>query len=389
MVSVVGKGLAVLFGVSLIGLALSGMLAIPSDTPASGIARLLVPLLAVLTVGLFVLRRRKAAAEGAGLLKPGSAAKLGKSQHSAMTRGVIEVLMNAKAAPDGKKSAEYLVGQEISRLTADWKAARKGQPLSPAETRSLYQLAQYALGPVSDDQREQFLKDVADPAPFFALRKKVVEIQAGKQAAHSDHAEWLATVGSTDMSHLLKDGWIAFLRSLDAPDPVLWHRVATDFHDIEACGRLEAAFWILQQPECDRATASDFIRGFVANELLETAARAGNTQRLDAFQEVIARYNSGVHTRFGIAPDADGIDPVAEKIEGPFDDVAVAGMMDRIVRETGIRPLAKPVGLLGRGDKPDAQAPATTRSPYDFWDDAGLHLRYPGPDWRQAKVSDR
>lgn len=373
-----GKGLSVLFGVSLIALALAVLLAIPSDTPASGIARLLVPVLAIVTVALFVLHRRATAAVGAGLLRPGSAAGLGKAEHTAMALAVVNALMDAKAAPGGKQSAEYIVGQEISRLTAEWKAARKTGPMSPAETRSLYQLAQYALAPVSEDERQVFLKDVVDPTLFVALRQKVVQIQTGKQVARRDFEAWKAAVGNTDMTHLLKDGWIAFLRSLDAPDPVLWHGVATDFHGIEARGRLEAAFWILQQPECDRATASDFIRGFVANELLETAARTADTHRLAEFQDVIDRYNAGFYAWFGIKPDVGGIEPIAETISGPFDDGAVATMMDRIVRMTGIPPLRKPVGLLGHDAKPDTPMPGTIRSPYDFWDDAGLHLRYPG-----------
>lgn len=304
-----------------------------------------------------------------------------------MALGVVNALMDAKAAPGGKQSAEYIVGQEISRFTAEWKAARKTGPMSAAETQSLYQLARYALAPVSEEERKAFLKDVADPTLFISLRKKVLDIQAGKQNAQRDFDDWKATVGSTDMTHLLKDGWIAFLRGLGAPDPVLWHGVATDFHGIEARGRLEAAFWILAQPECDRATASDFIRGFVANELMETAARTGDTVRLKAFQDVIDRYNAGFYVRFGIVPDASGIEPIAETITGPFDDKAVASMMDRIVRDTGIAPLRKPVGLLGHEAKPIEPMPITTRSPYDFWDDAGLHLRYPGPGWRHATAT--
>jgi hypothetical protein len=295
-----------------------------------------------------------------------------------MTLGVVNALMDAKAAPGGKQSAEHIVGQEISRLTEEWKAARKTGAMSPAETRSLYQLARYARAPVSEEEREVCLKDVADPALFLSLRKKVVDIQAGQQSAQRDFDDWKAAVGRTDMSHLLKDGWIAFFRSLDAPDPLLWHGIATDFHGIEAHGRLGAAFWILAQPECDRATASDFIRGFVANELMETAARTGDTVRLKAFQDVIDRYNAGFYARSGIGPNVGGIEPIAETIIGPFDDRAVATMMDRIVRDTRITPLRKPVGLLGHEAKPIDPMPITTRSPYDFWDDAGLHLSIRG-----------
>ena len=99
---------------------------------------------------------------------------------------------------------------------------------------------------------------------------------------------------------------------------------------------------------------------------------------------MIDRYNAGFYVRFGIGPDVSGIEPIAETITGPFDDKAVASMMDRIVRDTGIATLRKPVGLLGHEAKPIEPMPIATRSPFDFWDDAGLHLRYPGPGWRQV-----
>ena len=110
----------------------------------------------------------------------------------------------------------------------------------------------------------------------------------------------------------MKDGWIPFLRGLSHRDPFLWHGIATDFHEINHRGRLDAAFWILEQPECDRATSSDFIRGFGATELFEFAAKSKDTARLNAFQEVINRYNSGDYIWFGLEPDVGGIEPTAE-----------------------------------------------------------------------------
>jgi hypothetical protein len=377
------KPFDVAFGLGLIALALSVLMAIPSDTSTSSIARILVPVLAVATGALFVLRRRATDAVGVGLLKPGRYPPLDKKEHAAMTLRVINVLMDGKAS-QGSTTAQSIVTEELSRLTAEWTAKRRTGVQTGPETRSLFQLANFALANIPDEKRAEYLKDVADPKLFHALRQKVLPLETDKQTRQQDFADWKASVGKTDMTHLLKDGWIAFLRHLPAPDPVLWHGIATDFHAIEARGRLEAAFWILAQPECDRATASDFIRGFVAVELLERTARAGDTQRLAAFHDVITRYNSAFYRWFGIVPDAGGIEPIAEALDGPFDDTAVARMMDRIVRDTGIKPLPKPVGLLGHDTRPDHPMPGLNRSPYDFWDDAGLHLRYPGPGWRSA-----
>lgn len=107
-----GRILRGLFGVSLIALALAVLLAIPSDTPASGIARLLVPVLAIVTVALYLLRRRSDAAVGAGLLRPGSAAGLSKAEHSSMALGVINALMDAKAAPGAIKAPNTSSGRK-------------------------------------------------------------------------------------------------------------------------------------------------------------------------------------------------------------------------------------------------------------------------------------
>jgi hypothetical protein len=319
-------------------------------------------------------------------LKPGRYRKPDEkvlNQMTAYVTGIYKAGMKAK----GRVTPDSLVCEEFVRLNEVWRAARTGKTGTFAEIRSLYQLGLYATSDGPDEKLAAYLKDVADPAPFIALRQKVLALATDRQSRQRAFEDWKATVGSTDMTHLLKDGWIPFLRSLPAPDPDLWHGVATDFHAIEARGRLDAAFWILEQGQCDKATASDFIRGFVANELLEKAARARNQQRLTAFQDVIDRYNAGFYLRFAIVPDAAGIEPIAETTEGPFDDRAVGAMVDRIVRKTGIPPLRKPVGLLRHEDKPNAPMAGTVRSPYDFQDDAGLHLRYPGPDWRQTRPS--
>jgi hypothetical protein len=372
--------------VSLIALTLAVLLAIPSDTPTSGMARVLVPLLAIATVTLFLLRRRAAAGEGVGLLKPGRYGKPDErvlNQMTAYVTGIYQAGIRAK----GRVTPDSLVCEEFVRLNAGWSAARTGKVETFEEIRSLYQLGLYATVDGPDDKLAVYLKDVADPAPFIALRQRVQALATDRQSKQRAFEDWKASVGSTDMSHLLKSGWIPFLRSLPAPDPDLWHGVATDFHSIEARGRLDAAFWILEQSQCDKATASDFIRGFVANELLERAAEIKDMQRLTALQAVIDRYNSGFYSRFAIRPDLAGIEPIAEIIDGPFDDKAVAMMIDRIVRDTGIAPLRKPVGLLQHEDKPNASIAGTARSTYDFWDDAGLHLRYPGPDWHKTQPS--
>ena len=371
------------FGVNLIALALSGLLAIPSDTPTSGLARIAFAVLAPVTVVLFVLRRRERAKFGMGLMEPGTPG-LSKAQATSMRLVVINHMMTVKTHPNAKDTDKYVVTQEISRLSAEWKATRKTGTQTDAELQSLFLLLSYALDAGHEDRRQTLLADVADTAPFFALRKKVEDIRGRSGSDQQAYNEWKAAVGNTKMDHLLKDGWLPFLRSLSQPDPHLWHGVATDFHEINHRGRLDAAFWIMEQRECDRATASDFIRGFIATELFEIAAKSKDTLRLNAFQEVINRYNSGYYVWFGIEPDAGGIEPIAETIDGSFDDNAVAAMLNRVTQAAGVTAFTAPIGLLPADDKPNNPMPNLVRSLYDFSDDAGLHLRYPGRDWRKT-----
>lgn len=220
--------------------------------------------------------------------------------------------------------------------------------------------------------------------PSLPCAKKVEDIRGQGASEQQAYNEWKTAVGNTKMDHLLKEGWLPFLRGLSQPDPHLWHGIATDFHEITHRGRLDAAFWILEQRECDRATASDFIRGFIATELFEIAAKSNDRARLNAFQEVINRYNSGYYVWFSIAPDAGGIEPIAETIDGLFGDKAVAAMLNRVTQSAGVTDFTAPIGLLTADDKPNNPMPNLVRSPYDFWDDAGLHLRYPSRDWRKT-----
>lgn len=199
-------------------------------------------------------------------------------------------------------------------------------------------------------QRREQRESVAAPSSPAAMRPKPLEPQ------------------DQDMNHLLKHGWMYFLGQLERPDPRLWHEIATDFHEIDSPqdrgrplvpfvgidpgGRLDVAFWIVEQPDCDRATASDFIRGFVANELYEIAVRDKATALLSAFSAVIKRYNSGFYRWHGIHADELGIEPIAGPSYKTFDETAVADMMAQIERRYGADPIERPVNLLVFEDVP-------------------------------------
>lgn len=169
-----------------------------------------------------------------------------------------------------------------------------------------------------------------------------------------------------DRNHLLENGWGSFLASLPSADPVLMHDIVTDFHNIDKPiavapfrgtdpgGRLGVAFDWLRNPDCDRATASDFIRGFVGGELYAQAIAKRDMEKLGAFAEVIDRFNAGFYQRFAIQPDMRGIECIYDT--PPFDDFgheAVAWLMAKSEAEHGFPPMSRPVGLLGYADKPD------------------------------------
>jgi hypothetical protein len=336
--------------------------------------------LIVLFAALAVLRRRMRGRPGRGLLNDRPRPPLTDAERKVhVAFNMSQMLASRDKAPDHPLS---LVTAEVARLDKLWKARRKGAPMSDDELRSVRLLYLYAnpQGPVSAAENEALLADVADPAPLRALRQRIADGKARSAAGQDDYRAWLADVGNPAMDHLLADGWISFLTAQPAPDPGLWHQVATDFHDIEQDGRLEAAFWILSQPACDRATASDFIRGYAGGELLAQAAKAGRSAEIEAYAQVIRRYNAGFYRTFAERPEINEILSHYGPPYGPPDRQAVIAIFEKVEQSTGIAPLPRPEGLLAKGDTPTDTPGARSRFAYDSSE--GLRLAYPGPGWR-------
>lgn len=226
------------------------------------------------------------------------------------------------------------------------------------------------------------LRDIRDTAPLFRLRNMVDDWYAERAAQKTDYQGWQAEVGDVDQSHLLEDGWIAFLENLPGPDIHLWHGVATDFHEMSE-DRLDAAFWIVEQDICDRTTASEFIMGFLQARLdigrYDTQGGKRMLQPdpfLDRFASIVALYNRGFY-RFQSIPA--GIHSAAILEDGIADD-----LLTNYERATGLTGLPRPKGIIAAGTQPTDPAGRGFNSPYAFWDEAGLHLAYPGDNWREA-----
>lgn len=222
----------------------------------------------------------------------------------------------------------------------------------------------------------QELRDVRRKDVFLHMRKIVDDWYAERAAKDAAYQDWLAEVGETDQTHLLEDGWIAFLERLPGPDIHLWHGIATDFHDLFG-DRLDAAFWVVQQDACDRATASDFIAGYLYYFLsAEYADITKRDARLDDFLSVIRAYNAGKYTAHSIK--------AGTHIDGDLDDAAAAEILIKYEAAQGLTNLPRPKGLINSTTPPSDANTRGYASPYAFWDDAGLHLDYPGPDWRNV-----
>lgn len=226
------------------------------------------------------------------------------------------------------------------------------------------------------------LSDIRETAPLLRLRTMVDDWYAERENKKSTYQAWLAEVGDVDQSHLLRDGWIAFLENLPGPDIHLWHGIATDFHGMSA-DRLNAAFWIVEKDACDRTTASEFIMGFLQARLdigdYDTKDGKQLLQPdplLDRFASVVVRYNR-VFYRFQSIPA--GIHAAVSLEDGVADS-----LLTFYERATGLTGLPRPKGIIADGTQPTDPTGRGHNSGYAFWSEAGLHLAYPGDNQSEA-----
>ncbi|HCE72800.1 hypothetical protein KQ247_09230 [Ruegeria pomeroyi] len=226
------------------------------------------------------------------------------------------------------------------------------------------------------------LRQVRDTKDFWRLREMVDEHYAKSAAKGAAYRAWEDAVGDVDQSHLLKDGWIPFLKSLPGPDINLWHGVATDFHEISE-DRLDAAFWIVEQDACDRTTASEFIMGFLQARMDigiydpdGTRGRLPPDPRLERFVGVINLYNDGFYKFHSLNA---GVFSAVN-----LEDQVANDLLTNNEKYTGLSGLPRPRKIVKEGEKPVHSGPRGYDSPYAYWDEAGLHLKYPGDDWQKT-----
>ncbi len=356
--------------------------AIPSGDGFMGMLRLvLLTSAAMATLVLLFHRKRKEPTPRIGLLTDEPRPPLSEGERDRLSRLTVERSLDTEGRDPNEP--EIYVAAEISKIADEWREAH-GEPFSDDEIRSLYQLLMYADPGDRPKSRhpQQYLRDVRIAEPFHRLRNYVEEWRRSPPPPEDAFQDWLAHVGNPSANHLLLNGWVRFLQSLPGNDIVLWHSIATTFDGIDDRDRLDAAFWILEQPDCDQATASDFIRGFAALNLLGELAKPGdpmgNRRYIDSYCALIERYNSGFYFRHSIVSSR------IEGIDAGFNLSALEDRLEKVAKSVGQPPFPIPDGLLPVGAPPSDPMPDGYSSPYEFDADAGLILKYPGPGWRTA-----
>ncbi len=218
-----------------------------------------------------------------------------------------------------RQSREVAIMMAITELRQHWVEPPTYRNWSPRQIRSGQLLIAYCMEP-DDTIAEAYLATVGDVEFFRRWRNKVqgaaksakrkadraaflekFELEQAKlrsvwEEATKDPAKTWSGVGDT-MREPVPETPMRKAIQQAAPDPWLWHVVATDQHELNA-DRAACIFWILDQPECDRATVAEFIAGYLESENYWRAARAaaagGNAWQFSAFADLVARWNSAL-----------------------------------------------------------------------------------------------
>ena len=340
------------------------------------------PVVAALVIGAMMLRKFRfwlQVREGKlGFMMPGARRKLRQADRLKMeSEPAVSADGTEYLAEDHPRRA---AAEEIAKWRARWTAESPGRDLSDDEVRSLYRLHVYAdpSGENREAPPQKHLRDIENKTVFHNLRDRIDTWYAARAAEREAYEVWLEEIGGGSMNHLLEAGWRTFLTAQPAADAELWHSIAANTDGIEENGRLKAAFWILARPQCDKATASDFIRDFVYARHLDNAVKRRDAETVAAFARVVRRYNSDFYRLHSIKSGQ-----FARAIEG-YGDAEVARDLTRMENRRKLPALPRPVGLLDTtGPAPDKGKREYT-SALAFTPEKGLHLRPPRKHWSYA-----
>ena len=343
----------------------------------------IAPVLGALVLAALVLRKLRFWLQmrygKLGLMMPGWRRKLKTADRLAMES---EPALSADGTEYlAEDHPRRIVAETLDTLKARWTEDDPERELSDDEVRSLYRLYLYS-DPSGEDRSNppfKYLRDIQDRLPFEKLRQRVDAWYAARAAEKAAYETWLEEIGGGSMNHLLASGWRAFLTSQPAADADLWHAIAANMDGLDDLARLRAAFWILSKPQCDKATASDFIRGFVYTKLLDNAVKRRDADTVSAFARVVRRYNSGFYKLHSIRSGR-----YIRTIEG-YGDAEIARDLSRMEHKRKLPALPRPEGLLDRTAPPPDKGKRDYTSALAYTPDKGLHLRPPRNDWKYAE----
>ena len=288
--------------------------------------------------------------------------------HPAARIEILEALIRDALARNGSRAVRSRIQHDLA-------------PLQDDEIRSLHKLFLYPkfAGETTEPElRRRFMEGVADTQAFPRMMASLEENSAKTRAMKERADSWRDSIGgSDDADHLLADGWLPFLKSLDGPDIVLWHQIATEFHEL-AGERLDAAYWITEQPDCDRATAWAFIVGIVSWDILAfelgSADRGRVSAARDRFEDLVRRWDTGFYRYHSIATDgaeADGHHGL------DLDDLRAT--VDRLMQTKELPDVRLPESLDVDLTAPKDDMSRSHRSGLRYSDEEGLRL-VPGQD---------
>lgn len=215
-----------------------------------------------------------------------------------------------------QRSSEVAVFQAITALRQDWLEPRSYGEWTDRQMRSAQLLIAYCLE-ANEKRAESYLVTVED-VTFFRRWRNVTQaaVKSAKRAA--DRATFEA--GYDARTAKLRAVWdkarndpVCNWRGASAklhvpvpetpfrtlleratPDPWLWHTIATDQHELTA-DRAAGVFWLLNRPECDRATVAEFIAGYLMSEnylrAAQKAAKGSDVWQFSAFADLMTRWN--------------------------------------------------------------------------------------------------
>lgn len=259
----------------------------------------------------------------------------------------------------------------------------KLSPLTDDEIRSLYQLKMFGSHFERESkisERSKWLKGIAIVKSFANLGAVLEQRKASIGVKAKASSDWLQRVGgSNSAQHLLANGWLPFLRSLEHPDIKLWNDIATEFEEYVS-DRLEAAFWILEQPECDRLTAWHFIVGMISWEVLDWELKMqkerGETTLRDAFEAVLQRWNTGFYQYHSLSY------PQKEEDEGHhgFASNTILNLLTALEQKLDLPPFTRPSHLDRDLSRPTDDLSRSVSVGLSYYHQEGLCLQR-GYDW--------